>query len=103
MNLRLGMKAYGIIDNDVYLTGFGNSLYNIRNDIETLYRTLAKHILLNLNGLTLIQCLQDMEAAGEKIDLINLRHWLEERGVSQDEYEEHIRPDRLAELSAIVI
>ena len=81
MNLRLSMKAYGIVDNEMNLTDFGNDLYNIRNAPETLYRSLSKHILLNLNGLTLVQCIQDMEAAGEKVDLVRLRHWLEERGI----------------------
>jgi site-specific DNA-methyltransferase (cytosine-N4-specific) len=81
MNLRLSMKAYGIIDKDVNLTDFGNYLFNIRNDTEALYRALSKHILLNLKGLILIQCIKDMEAAGEKIDLVTLRHWLEERGI----------------------
>ncbi|UCH96835.1 MAG: hypothetical protein JSV88_08280 [Candidatus Aminicenantes bacterium] len=81
MNLRLSMKAYGIIDNDVKLTDFGNYLFNIRNDTEPLYQALAKHILLNLKGLILIQCIKDMEAAGEKIDLVTLRRWLEERGI----------------------
>lgn len=81
MNLRLSMKAYGIINNDLCLTDFGNWLYNIRNDTEILYQALAKHILVNLNGLTLVQCIQDMEAAGEKIDLVTLRHWLEKRGI----------------------
>lgn len=81
MNLRLSMKAYGIIDNDVKLTDFGNYLYTIRDDKEALYQALSKHILLNLQGLILIQCIKDMESAGEKIDLVTLRHWLEERGI----------------------
>lgn len=81
MNLRLALKAYGIIADEVYLTEFGRQLYQIRNDAESLHRALAKHILLNLNGLTLVQCVQDMQAAGETIDLVKLRHWLEERGI----------------------
>lgn len=81
MNLRLSVKAYGIIDDEIYLTELGNHLYSIRDNTEILYRELAKHILLNLNGLMLVQCVQDMEAAGETIDLVKLRHWLEERGI----------------------
>jgi site-specific DNA-methyltransferase (cytosine-N4-specific) len=81
MNLRLSMKSYGIIDRDVHLTDFGSYLYKIRQDLPEMYRALARHLLLNLNGLTLIQCIQDIEIAGEQIDLVKLRHWLEERGI----------------------
>ncbi len=81
MNLRLSLKAYLIIDDDIQFTNFGQLLYQLRHDDEKLYSELAKHILLNLCGLTLVQCVQDMEAAGEKISLVKLRHWLQERGI----------------------
>lgn len=81
MNLRLSLKAYQILDDDIQFTKFGSSLYRLRNHNQELYSQLASHILLNLHGLTLVQCIQDMEAAGEKVDLVKLRHWLEERGI----------------------
>jgi hypothetical protein len=81
MNLRLSLKAYQIINDDILFTKFGSSLYRLPNHNQELYSLLASHILLNLHGLTLVQCIQDMEAAGEKVDLVKLRHWLEERGI----------------------
>lgn len=81
MNLRLSLKAYGIIDDAICFTDFGSVLYGHRGSTERLYAELAKHILLNLNGLTFIQCIQDMQAAGEKVDLNKLREWLKERGI----------------------
>jgi hypothetical protein len=81
MNLRLSLKAYLIIDDNIQLTEFGQLLYRLRDEDKKLYPELAKHILLNLHGLTLVQCVQDMEASGEKIDLVKLRQWLEERGI----------------------
>lgn len=80
-NTKLGMIAYGIIDRDANLTEFGEHLYAIRKDEPALYRELARHILLNLHGTTFVQCIQDMQAAGETVDLVKLREWLEERGV----------------------
>jgi len=80
-NTKLGMIAYGLIDRDANLTKFGEHLYAIRHDEPALYRELARHILLNLHGLTLVQCVQDMQAAGETADLLKLRQWLEERGI----------------------
>ncbi|GIW03719.1 MAG: hypothetical protein KatS3mg059_0339 [Thermomicrobiales bacterium] len=80
-NTKLGMIAYGIIDRNANLTDLGKILYEIRHDEESLYDTLARHILLNLHGATLVQCVQDMHASGETIDLLRLRTWLEERGI----------------------
>lgn len=80
-NTKLGMIAYGIIDRDANLTEFGNKLYSVRDIEADLYRELARHILLNLNGAALVQCVQDIQASGESVDLVKLRHWLEERGI----------------------
>lgn len=81
MNCRLGMKAYGLIDADARLTDFGRELHRLRHDETKLYETLARHILLNLRGMTLIQCIRDMTAAGESVNLTTLRSGLAERGV----------------------
>ncbi len=81
-NTKLGMIAYGIIDRDANLTEFGRSLYDLRKDEDRLYSSLARHILVNLLGITLVQCVLDMQASGETVKLITLREWLEERGVS---------------------
>ena len=80
-NAKLGMIAYGIIDRDVHLTELGVYLYLIRDDKAKLYEELARHILLDLHGITLVQCVQDIQAAGEKVDLVKLREWLEQRGI----------------------
>ena len=81
MNCRLGMKAYGLIDDDANLTDFGRELYSIKDDERKLYETLARHILLNLKGMALVQCIRDITAAGELVNLTTLRSGLAERGV----------------------
>lgn len=80
-NCKLGMIAYGIIDREARFTPFGEKLYGLRDDERALYEELARHILLNLKGMTLVQCLQDMVAAGEEITLDTLRIALGERRV----------------------
>jgi len=81
-NTKLGLIAYGIYDRATSaLTPFGQKLHSIRNDEPALYAELARHILLDLNGMALVQCVQDIQTAGEAIDLVKLREWLEERGV----------------------
>lgn len=80
-NCKLGMIAYGIIDRKANFTTFGQSLYELREDETKLYAELARHILLNLKGMSLVQCIQDMAAAGEEVNLTSLRNGLAERGV----------------------
>lgn len=80
-NCKLGMIAYGLIDRDANLTEFGEHLYSIRENKPLLYETLAKHILVNLHGVNLIQCILDMQVSGETVTLVKLREWLEERGI----------------------
>ncbi|MBU2688674.1 MAG: restriction endonuclease [Actinobacteria bacterium] len=80
-NTKLSMIAYGLVDRDARLTDLGKSLYAIRDDEGKLYAEFGKHILLNLNGMNLVQCIRDIQASGETVTLLNLREWLDERGV----------------------
>jgi len=80
-NCKLGMIAYGVIDRDANLTEFGTELYSIKDDEHKLYETLSRHILINLHGINLVQCILDMQISGESVTLIKLRSWLEERGI----------------------
>jgi hypothetical protein len=81
-NTKLGMIAYGIYDRaSSALTDFGKTLFAVRLDDRVLYDTMARHIILHLNGALLIQCVQDMQAAGETVDLVKLRRWLQDRRI----------------------
>jgi hypothetical protein len=77
-----GCLAYGIIDTTAHFTDFGRDLYALRADEKALYDRLAKHILIHLRGMALIQCIRDMTAAGEEVNLTSLREQLGERGVN---------------------
>jgi hypothetical protein len=80
-NTNLGMRAYGIVDHEANLTVVGKELFDLRDRTQDLHDRLAKHILLNLYGTTLVQTIQDMQAAGEDVNLNSLRAGLEGRGV----------------------
>lgn len=81
MNCRLGMKAYGIIDESALLTDFGRSLYAVKANEHDLYEKLARHILLHLKGMSLVQCIRDLTTAGIDVNLTSLRDGLAERGI----------------------
>ncbi|HEX5414594.1 MAG TPA: restriction endonuclease [Chloroflexota bacterium] len=80
-NTKLGMIAYGIIDRDANLSDLGQRLFSARHNEPELYRVLGRHILLNLHGAAVVQCVKDMQSAGEEVTLVSLRRWLEDRGV----------------------
>jgi hypothetical protein len=79
-NCKLGLIGYGIIERSGSFTEFGRHLYDIRKDEAALYRDLARHILLNLSGMLMVQCIQDMTSAGEEVNLTTLREGLASRG-----------------------
>jgi hypothetical protein len=81
MNCRLGLKAYGVITQDCQMTAFCRALLATRHDSRKLHEELARHILLNLHGMNLIQCIRDMVASGEQVTLASLRTSLAERNI----------------------
>ncbi len=80
-NCKLGMIAYGVLDRNGFLTDFGKKLLSFKRTPEKMYQAFARHILLNLKGLIVVQTVQDMQARGERVDLRKLREWLQERGI----------------------
>jgi site-specific DNA-methyltransferase (cytosine-N4-specific) len=80
-NTKLGMIAYGLIDREATLTELGRHLLNLKDDEAALYVALSRHILLNLNGMSMVQCIQDMVAAGEQVNLTTLREGLAVRDI----------------------
>lgn len=81
MNCRLGLQCYKILDNECKFTELGRQLYEARKD-NRLYWIFSKHILLNLNGLLFLSCLQDKHNAGEKITLANMKKIVEMKGLT---------------------
>ena len=81
-NTKLSMRAYGLIEkSDANLTETGRALHDLREDEKAIYESLARHILKHCHGVSFVQCILDMQAAGETINLNKLRAWLKERGI----------------------
>jgi len=80
-NCKLGMIAYGVLHRDGALTDFGRGLLSLKKTPEKMYQVFARHILLNLKGLIVVQTVQDIQARGERVNLLKLREWLQERGI----------------------
>jgi site-specific DNA-methyltransferase (cytosine-N4-specific) len=80
-NCKLGMIAYGVLTREGALTEMGLELLALKAKPAKLYEQLARHILLALQGLPLLQTVQDIQSHGEEVSLNKLREWLSERGI----------------------
>lgn len=95
-NTKLSLRAYGLIgEKDATLTEAGRALYALRDDEQALLDAFAEHILKNCQGMNFVQTLLDMEAAGEKINLLSLRRGLNERGLTVPRGGKHMSTLRL--------
>lgn len=94
-NCVIGLKSYRLIDDASMLTDFGQELCRVRKDTEALHAALATHILLHLQGMNVLQCVRDMNAAGESINLVSLRRSLAVRGIHFPQAGKHASMMRL--------
>lgn len=88
-NTIFALSEYQILDKPVEnisvakLTEFGESLAQKAADgqFDEMYKDLARHILLNLRGLELVQCVDDLVARGSKITKSRIARELAYRGL----------------------
>jgi hypothetical protein len=81
-SLRYGLgvdSGYGLVDKDFYLTDIGEELYELRDAEQSLYEHFARHILLDCDGLKLVEIVDDMHATGEKPTLPKISDSFEEQ------------------------
>ena len=80
-NTSISLKSYGLTmgRNTVEITGIGRTLLSNEND-EQLEKAFAKHILLNLNGLVLVETLRRMYLNGDSLTNANINMALIHQG-----------------------
>lgn len=75
-NVRLGMRTgsgYGIVNDDLSFTDLGEKLYELRDDEAEMYERFSIHILRDLNGMKVIQIIEDLMAEGRKTTNVNIK------------------------------
>jgi site-specific DNA-methyltransferase (cytosine-N4-specific) len=80
-NTIISLKTYGIINKENEITDFCLELISKRNEIDRVYELLAKHILLNMHGIQILETLREMKKAGLPIQLSTLPDELLKRGI----------------------
>jgi len=67
-NVRRGMQknGYKLVDDNFYFNDIAEELYEARDEPDEMFGRFAKHILLNCEGLKLLQIVDDIKAQGLK-------------------------------------
>lgn len=95
-NTVLSLRAYGLLAEDAATpTGLARELLALAGKPDALYEQFARHILLNLKGISVIETLEIMQSSGEKITLHTWRERLEQRGLHVPRAAVHLSSMRL--------
>jgi len=80
-NTLIALKTYGIIDADSALTNFGEQLLALQDDLPVAHALIAKRLLVDMNGVGIVETIREMSGAGLKVDLKSLPDELAHRGI----------------------
>jgi site-specific DNA-methyltransferase (cytosine-N4-specific) len=78
-NTVIALKTYGIVDADGKLEPFGETLTKSNDEVE-LHRLIAQRILLDLDGIAIVETIREMQSAGQEVKLSTLPGELRKRG-----------------------
>ena len=78
-NTLIALRAYGVLEG-ADLTDFGKQLIVLQGREDEAHRLLAKHILLELGSILIVETLREMKTAGLPITLATLPQELRQRG-----------------------
>jgi site-specific DNA-methyltransferase (cytosine-N4-specific) len=78
-NAILGARKYGLVDDDLNLTGIGREIVKCETDAER-HELLARHIIREVHGLEVLTAIREMQAAGSKVTKLPLQVYLEQMG-----------------------
>lgn len=92
-NTILSMKAYGLLtlSPDAYeLTDLGRQMVERRAQQEECVKVFAEHVLFNCQGLTVIECIRDLQSAGTHLTKGSIVKELRQRGLYYPENGKHL-------------
>ncbi len=92
-NTLISLKTYGIVDGDGALTTFGKELVAAQGDADAALRLIAKRLLVDMDSVSIVETIREMNAAGLKIELKSLPDELRQRGIEAS--------DNSSDLSAV--
>ncbi len=79
-NTLIALRNCGILAEGDNLSEIGQQLLANQANIDEAHRILARHFLLNLDGVAIVETLREMQSGGDKIELTTLPGELRRRG-----------------------
>ena len=89
-NTRLSMRQYLLLDEEDHLTEAGLRLLALKSQPDKLYAEFARHILLNLRGLEVVNAIDTLIKSGEQPTQITIATMLNAQGIYVSSSSTHI-------------
>jgi hypothetical protein len=80
-NTILSMRKYLLIDDSDQLTKVSHTLLALRSQPDELYATFARHILLNLRGIEVVNAIDTLIKSGERPTQLSIAEMLHAQGI----------------------
>lgn len=80
-NTLLSMRKYLLLNEEDQLTGVGKSLLSLKSQPDELYAAFARHILLNLHGLDVVNAIDILIKSGERPTQLSIGEFLNVQGI----------------------
>jgi hypothetical protein len=89
-NTRLSMRQYLLLDEEDQLTETGVALLALKSQPDELYATFARHILLHLRGLEVVNAIDMLIQSGEHPTQLSIADMLNAQGIYVSKSSTHI-------------
>jgi hypothetical protein len=89
-NTRLSMRTYLLLNEEDHLTEVGLRLLTLKSQVDKLYAEFARHILLNLRGLEVVNAIDTLIKSGEQPTQITIATMLNAQGIYVSSSSTHI-------------
>jgi hypothetical protein len=89
-NTRLSMRRYLLIDDQNQLTEVGQQLLDLKANQDELYADFARHILLHLRGLEVVNAIDTLIKTGEPVTQLTIAETLNAQGIYVSASSTHI-------------
>lgn len=89
-NTRLSMRRYLLLDDQDQLTEVGQHLLDLRANQDELYADFARHILLHLRGLEVVNAIDTLIKTGEPVTQLTIAETLYAQGIYVSASSTHI-------------
>ncbi len=89
-NTGLSLRSYGLVDDEFRLTQVGEQLRSLAGDLPAMYADFARHILLQLNGLGVVNAIDAIIRSGGTPTQVSISQYLKPLGLYASASSTHV-------------